>query len=158
MIRIPKFAALAAAPLAIVLLVGFGAIDAEAHARYERSDPPAGTTVEASPAVVRAWFTQELMLRSGLAVTNEAGTQVDLGDGQVDPDDLDRKSMIVTLPPLPTGSYWVYYLAASAEDGHDEAGSFTFGVGGSPPAASGTPSPAPADLGVGPGRSCNGGS
>ncbi len=58
---------------------------------------------------------------------------MDLGDGRVDPDDLERKTMLVTLPPLPPGDYWVYYLAASAEDGHDEAGSFTFGVGVVPP-------------------------
>lgn len=106
-----------------------------AHARYDSSDPMAGAMVDASPTALRAWFTQELMLRSAITVVDEAGNQVDLGDGRVDQDDPNRKSMIVSLSALPTGLYWVYYVATSAEDGHDEVGSFTFGVGVMPPAA-----------------------
>ena len=132
----PSLAALVAAPLAAVALVALCTTPAGAHARYERSDPQASTMVDASRPVLRAWFTQELMLRSGIAVTDEAGTQVDLGDGRVDQDDPDRKSMIVSLPPLPGGVYWVYYRTASAEDGDEETGWFTFGVGVMPPAAS----------------------
>ena len=137
----PSLAALVAAPLAAVALVALCTTPAGAHARYERSDPQAGTMVDASPPVLRAWFTQELMLRSGIAVFDEAGTQVDLGDGRVDQDDPDRKSMIVSLPSLPTGVYWVYFLTASAEDGDEESGWFTFGVGVMPPSAESTASP-----------------
>ena len=142
----PSLAALVAAPLAGLAMLALGATPAWAHARYERSDPQAGTMVDASPPVLRAWFTQELMLRSGLAVFDEAGNQVDLGDGHVDQDDPDRKSMIISLAPLPNGVYWVYYLTASAEDGDEETGWFTFGVGLMPPAAN-TATPTAADPG-----------
>ena len=153
--RSPSLAASLAAPLAGLAILALGATPAWAHARYERSDPQAGTMVDPSPAVLRAWFTQELMLRSGIAVTDQAGNQVDLGDGRVDQDDPDRKSMIVSLPPLPYGVYWVYYLTASAEDGDEETGFFSFGVGVTPPAAS-TATPAAADIGGRP-AVCQGG-
>ena len=121
--------------VAVALLVASTTAPAFAHARYERSEPMAGLMVDASPTVLRAWYTQELMLRSAIAVVDEAGNQVDLGDGRVDQDDPSRKTMVVSLPPLPVGLYWVYYVASSAEDGHDEVGSFTFGVGMMPPVA-----------------------
>lgn len=43
--------------------------------------------------------------------------------------------MYVTLPELPVGVYTVEYSAESAEDGHAEPGTFSFGVGMTPPAA-----------------------
>ena len=141
MSRTHSYVALLVVPLFALALLASATRPAFAHARYDRSDPPAGGMVDAAPPVLRAWFTQELMLRSGIAVFDEAGTQVDLGDGRVDQDDPDRKSMIVSLPSLPTGVYWVYFLTVSAEDGDEESGWFTFGVGVMPPGAEGTTSP-----------------
>jgi methionine-rich copper-binding protein CopC len=136
MFRIPSFTLAFVAPFAaLALLLASTTAPAFAHARYDRSEPMAGAMVDASPGVLRAWFTQELMLRSAIVVTDEAGNQVDLGDGRVDPDDPDRKSMLVSLPPLPAGAYWVYWSTVSAEDGDSESGSFTFGVGVMPPTA-----------------------
>ncbi len=80
------------------------------------------------------------------------GVQVDLGDGRVDLNDPDRKIMYVSLPGLPVGVYTVEYVAQSAEDGHDEPGTFAFGVGMTPPSAtdpayqpSGASSPLPVE-------------
>jgi methionine-rich copper-binding protein CopC len=127
--------------VAVALLLASTTATAFAHARYERSDPMAGVMIDASPTVLRAWYTQELMLRSAIAVVDEAGNQVDLGDGRVDQDDPSRKTMVVSLPPLPVGVYWVYYVASSADDGHDEVGSFTFGIGMLPPVAEASTTP-----------------
>ena len=91
--------------------------------------------VDGTPFVLRAWFTQELMLRSTIVVVDEMGNQVDLGDGRVDEDDPDRKSMVVSLPALPYGVYWVNWTTVSAEDGDDDGGTFAFGVGVTPPTA-----------------------
>ena len=129
------------AMLALALLFGGTPAPASAHARYDRSDPMAGAMIDTSPTALRAWYTQELMLRSAITVVDEAGNQVDLGDGRVDQDDPSRKTMLVSLPPLPGGLYWAYYVATSAEDGHDEVGSFTFGVGVMPPAADASTTP-----------------
>src|SRR5215213_9908084 len=88
--------------IAVALLLLSTTAPAFAHARYDSSDPMAGAMVDTTPTAVRVWFTQELMLRSAITVVDEAGNQVDLGDGRVDQDDPNRKSMIVSLPPLAT--------------------------------------------------------
>ena len=125
---------LGAVALALGLLVA-STSSAFAHARYDRSEPPAGGMVDGQPFVLTAYFTQELTSRSTLRVLDANGVQVDLGDGRVDLDDPDRKIMYVTLPELPVGVYTVEYVAQSAEDGHDEPGTFAVGVGMAPPGA-----------------------
>lgn len=125
--------ALAAPSLALGLLATIGTMPAYGHSRYDRSEPTAGGMVDGAPFVLRAWFTQELMLRSTMVVVDEAGARVDLGDGQVDQDDPDRKSMLVSVPALPVGVYTVYWSNLSAEDGHTGCGTFTFGGGMMPP-------------------------
>ena len=132
------FARLLIVPLMVAALVSSSPTAAHAHARYEYSEPLAGAVVDGSPFVLRAWFTQELMLRSSIAVVDENGMQVDLGDGRVDQDDPDRKSMVVSLPALPTGVYTVYWASVSAEDGDDDTGFFSFGVGMTPPISDST--------------------
>jgi methionine-rich copper-binding protein CopC len=123
---------LLAVGLAIGLFVAsFGG--ASAHSRYDHSDPVAGSVVDGTPFVLHAYFSQELMKASTLQVMDDAGTQVDLGDGHVDLDDPDRKVMLVSLPDLQEGVYTVHWTAQSAEDGHTASGHFTFGVGIAPP-------------------------
>jgi methionine-rich copper-binding protein CopC len=116
-----------------LLLTSTGSVFA--HARYERSEPPAGGMVDAQPFVLKAYFTQELTSKSTVRVIDANGVQVDLGDGHVDLDDPDRKIMYVSVPELPVGVYTVEYTAESAEDGHAELGTFSFGVGMAPPGA-----------------------
>jgi methionine-rich copper-binding protein CopC len=140
---------------AVVLALGLLVMstgNAFAHARYDRSEPAAGSMVDGQSFVLKAYFTQELTSRSTLRVVDASGTQIDMGDGHVDLDDPDRKIMYVTLPALPVGVYTVEYTAESAEDGHAEPGTFAFGVGMTPPSASdpayqpsGASSPLPVD-------------
>jgi methionine-rich copper-binding protein CopC len=118
--------------VAILAMVASSLIQSDsalAHSRYTRSEPADGTTVTPGAFVLRAWFTQELMLKSNLTVIDANGAQVDPGDGKVDQDDADRKTMTVSIPELPEGSYTVRWYALSAEDGHDADGTFTFTIG-----------------------------
>jgi methionine-rich copper-binding protein CopC len=120
--------------LALSLLVTSSS-NAFAHARYDRSEPAAGSALDGSPFVLRAWFTQELTSKSTIRVVDANGTQVDLGDGGVDLDDPDRKTMTISVPELPVGVYTVEFTTVSAEDGDAEPGSIAFGVGMAPPSA-----------------------
>jgi copper resistance protein C len=123
---------------AVVLALGLLAASTGnvfAHARYDRSEPPAGSMVDGQSFVLKAYFTQELTSKSSMRVVDANGVQIDLGDGHVDLNDPDRKAMYVTLPELPVGVYTVEYTAESAEDGHAEPGTFAFGVGMTPPSA-----------------------
>ncbi len=122
------------------LLLAFGLTVASvgsafAHARYDYSIPAAGSELDGQSFVLKAYFTQELTSKSTLRVIDANGIQVDYADGHVDLDDPDRKVMLVTLPELPVGVYTVEFVAESAEDGHAEPGTFSFGVGMAPPAA-----------------------
>jgi methionine-rich copper-binding protein CopC len=106
-----------------------------AHARYDRSEPPAGAMLDGQPFVLKTYFTQELTSKSTIRVIDASGTQIDMADGRVDLDDPDRKLMVVTLPALPEGAYTVEWGSVSAEDGDPETGTFAFGVGIVPPSA-----------------------
>lgn len=109
---------------------------ASAHALLVDSQPADGAVLDEAPDRVRATFSEEL--DSGLSsmrVFDNQGAQVDNGDGGVDLDDLDHLSMVVTLPPLPPGAYTVRWTAASADDGDDTEGAFSFTIGGGAGAA-----------------------
>jgi methionine-rich copper-binding protein CopC len=121
--------------MAVLLLLGAHPLPTFAHARYDRSEPAAQGTVDGAPFVLKTWFNQELMSASSIKVLDQAGTQVDLGDGRVDLDDPDRKLMVVSLPALPEGVYTVAWASLSAEDGDWADGTFAFGVGVTPPTA-----------------------
>ena len=121
--------------MAVLFLLGAHPLPTFAHAHYDRSEPMAQGTVEGTPFVLKTWFNQELMSASTIKVLDQAGTQVDLGDGRVDLDDPDRKLMVVSLPELPVGVYTVAWASLSAEDGDWADGTFTFGVGVIPPTA-----------------------
>jgi methionine-rich copper-binding protein CopC len=104
-----------------------------AHARYDHADPDISVALDGSPSVLRAYFTQALMKASTIRIVDENGAQVDLGDGQVDTDDPDRKVMMVSLPSLTPGLYTIQWSSVSAEDGDPDSGTVTFGVGMAPP-------------------------
>jgi methionine-rich copper-binding protein CopC len=122
------------------IMLGVGLVlastgNAFAHARYDRSEPPAGSMVDGQPFVLKTYFTQELTSKSTIQVVDANGQQVDMADGRVDLDDPDRKLMVVSLPALPEGVYTVQWGSVSAEDGDSETGTFAFGVGVVPPSA-----------------------
>ncbi len=123
-------------------VLGLRAGSIYAHARYERSDPPADAVIPEAPPEIHVWFTQELFRREGandLRVYGPGGTRVDEGDARIDDDD--RTHMIVSLQPgLPAGTYTVEWETLSAEDGDEDSGEFSFTVspaseGGTPPAS-----------------------
>lgn len=117
---------------AFVAVSALAAPTASADARFVRAEPAAGTTVDATPFVLKSWFTQGLMSRSTIRVLDVNGAQVDLGDGRVDLDNPDRTLMLLSLPALPVGVYTVQWSTVSADDGDTDSGSFSFGVGVAP--------------------------
>ena len=124
---------LVAVGLAIGLFVAsVGGVSA--HARYDHADPDITVALDGSSQwVLRAYFTQALMKASTIRIVDGSGTQVDLGDGQVDTDDPDRKVMTVSVPALQPGLYTIQWTSVSAEDGDTDSGTVTFGVGMAPP-------------------------
>lgn len=127
----PRLAALA---LAFGLVLS-STVSAFAHSRFDRSEPPITAPLDGSPVTMKAYFSQELTSKSTIRVLDAAGAQVDLGDGHVDLDDPIRKTMLVSLPALPMGVYTIDFVAESAEDGHAEPGTVSFGVGMMPTGA-----------------------
>src|SRR5262245_56913205 len=92
---------------------------AEAHARLSRPEPSPNSVVRTAPDQLRVWFTEGLSTRgSSLEVVDRAGARVDRRDSRVDVNDPQRKLMVVSLAPLPNGTYTVRWQAVSSGDGH----------------------------------------
>jgi copper transport protein len=97
------------------------------HASPVRSDPPASAILQAPPARVRMWFSEDLNpLTSHLWVIDPANHEVDRGDSHVSDDD--AREMEVSLPLLPAGMYVVVWRTQSAEDGHVAGSSYYFRI------------------------------
>jgi hypothetical protein len=118
---------LGAGPLAAAaLLVALAAGEAGAHAFLERAEPRVGSRVRTAPAEVTLWFTERLEpAYSTVRVVDEGGQQVDRRDAAVDP--RDGRRLRVTLPPLPAGTYRVFWRVLSV-DSHVTEGDFTFRI------------------------------
>lgn len=105
---------------------------AQAHARYDRSDPPTNFRFESgqAPTTIQVWFTERIEPSfSRLEVYDSERQRVDLDDSAVSPDD--PYLMAISLAPgLPDGPYTVVYRNVSQDDGHAENGGFSFVVGG----------------------------
>jgi hypothetical protein len=96
-----------------------------AHGFLERSDPRAGSSVKRPPERVRLWFTGAIEpAYSGVQVLTERGQRVDVGVPSLDGA---RKSLTVTVPPLPPGRYRVKWRVLSV-DTHVTEGEFEFRV------------------------------
>ena len=99
---------------------------AGAHAQLERAVPAAGTTVHASPSLLKLWFTERLEPAfSDVRVFDRNGTQVDEGDAQIDR--ADAKLFRVSLPKLAPGKYLVKWRVLSV-DTHIGQGTFAFSI------------------------------
>lgn len=94
-----------------------------AHADLVRSTPEDGETVEGSPNVIRAFFSEELADGSEMALVD--GTGATIAEGTIDPADATR--MRIDPPELEPGDYEVQWKSF-ADDGHLETGTFTFTV------------------------------
>ncbi|MBP6469268.1 MAG: copper resistance protein CopC [Chloroflexi bacterium] len=115
--------------LLVVVLGGLVTAVFAHSAAVLKTEPANGAVVAESPPTVTAWFAEELASgESSLKVFDASGEQVDNGDGGVDLNDPDHASMVVTLPPLPNGSYTVQYHILLL-DGDASDGAFAFAVG-----------------------------
>lgn len=101
------------------------------HAFPVRSEPRVGWTITTSPTKVTIWFDGELEPAfSTIAVYNSAKQRVDKGNGRVNPSD--ATVLEVDLPPLPSGTYRVYWSVV-AKDTHRTDGDFPFTTEGKTP-------------------------
>jgi copper transport protein len=120
-------ALLAVALLAALALPGVVA----AHANVERAEPAADSTVASAPSMVHIWFTEPVAPNaSGIQVLNTAGRRVDMDDSRVDASN--PRLMMVSLHPLPDGTYTVAWHNTSTVDGHPLRGTYAFSVGEAP--------------------------
>ena len=112
--------------VALLLIQTLSPSEALGHAFPIRSDPRVGWKVTASPAKVTIWFDGELEPAfSAIAVYNSAKERVDKNNGRVSSSD--ATVLEVDLPPLPPGSYRVYWSVV-AKDTHRTEGNFPFTI------------------------------
>ncbi len=117
--------------LALILILSFFPSSAWGHAFPLRSEPRVGRTTATSPPNVKIWFDGELEPAfSTIAVYNSAKQRVDKGNGRVSPSD--ATILEVDLPPLPSGTYRVYWSVV-AKDTHRTEGDFAFNIEGKSP-------------------------
>jgi methionine-rich copper-binding protein CopC len=102
------------------------ALPAGAHAFLDHATPAVGSTVHASPAQMKLWFTQELEPAfSTVQVSDASGKRVDQGDPQLDHGD--ATLLTVSVPPLAPGRYRVRWRVLSV-DTHVTEGDYSFDV------------------------------
>ena len=114
--------------MSVLALFGIfvGAVPAHAHAKLARSDPPAASTLRASPPEVRLWFTESLEATFSTAhLLDGERRRIDGVAGRVDP--VTAALLRMTLPPLAPGRYTVVYRVVSI-DSHVTAGELTFRI------------------------------
>lgn len=98
---------------------------ASAHARLERSEPKADSTLRQPPKTLELWFSEELEASMSTAsVTDQTGRRVDKNNVTLAEGD---KKLQVALEELGPGTYTVDWKALST-DGHTMKGKFTFMV------------------------------
>ena len=99
-----------------------------AHAVIDYSNPPAGSVIGTPPERVTLYLTEALEAGfSRIQVLDAAGSEVHLGDSQVDP--VDPTVMSIELADLPEGTYTIIWRALSRVDGHITSGALPFVVG-----------------------------
>jgi methionine-rich copper-binding protein CopC len=99
---------------------------AQAHAFLDHAEPKVGSTLTASPSVVKIWFTMEVQgALTKIEVFDATGREVDKKDSKVDA--ADNALMIVSVPKLEAGTYKVVWHAVCPW-GHHTTGSFAFKV------------------------------
>src|SRR5215211_3282434 len=108
-----------------LLVVG----NAMAHASLVSSEPKDGAKLDVQPAKITLIFNEELgEQESSFTVTDAAGKQV--GDGKLDLNDLDRKTLTGTLDAgAGDGVYTVNWVGYTPDDKETKEGSISFTVG-----------------------------
>ncbi len=106
------------------IIAGVFPLAAWAHAFLDHAQPKVGASVDAAPAEVKIWFTEEIEPDfSTIQVLDSTGKQVDKKDFHRDA--ADKKLGIISLPALPAGTYKVVWQVVST-DTHKTNGDFTF--------------------------------
>ena len=97
-----------------------------AHAFLDHADPKVGSTVTTQPTEIKLWFTQNLEPAfSSFVVKDARGKEVDKKDAHLDASN--NSLLIVSVPPLPNGTYTVTWHVTSV-DTHRTQGHFKFTV------------------------------
>jgi methionine-rich copper-binding protein CopC len=101
------------------------------HLRLLRTSPAADTTVGASPAEIRLFFSEPPNMRgTTVRLVNAAEALIPSTDAQ--PDAADAKQVFIRpSAPLSPGLYSVQWRVI-AQDGHTQRGTFEFRVGAAP--------------------------
>jgi methionine-rich copper-binding protein CopC len=98
----------------------------QAHAMADHSEPRVGSQLSRPPTLVKIWFTQEVEPAfSRIQVFGSDGKEVDKKDTHVDPQD--HHVLMVSLTPLPPGTYRVHWQVVSV-DTHRTQNDFKFVV------------------------------
>lgn len=112
-----------------LLCMGLGKSRLEAHGYIVRSIPEDRAVLDRSPNRVQIWFSEGLEPEfSTIAVYDQAGQQIDLGDGGVDPRNSGK--LVASLPNnLPTGAYLIRLRPVYVNDGHAVNDTMVFWIG-----------------------------
>jgi methionine-rich copper-binding protein CopC len=111
--------------LAVILFFSIQS-HAWAHAFLDHADPKVGSTITTSPTQVKIWFTQNIEpVFSSVEVQDAQGQEVDKKD--MHQDDKDKSLLIMSVPPLPDGTYTVIWHVVSV-DTHRTQGRFEFTI------------------------------
>lgn len=130
---------LTAALLVLALALGWVPV-VWAHPTVVRSEPAANTSLATPPKQVVVWLDENIEPEyAHLSVYNDQGVRVDKLDAQYvpafGPAAAGAAGIVVSLPPLSTGSYVVVWRVIALGDGHAVGGAFAFGVGVAPDTA-----------------------
>lgn len=109
--------------LPVLLVTGFGAGPASAHAALVGSDPEDGTTLASSPTSITLEFNENVAQRAFVAVTAPDGTQVPVSTVSATDNTVTAKIAVGDQK----GRYSASYRVVSA-DGHPVTGTFTYTV------------------------------
>ncbi len=100
---------------------------ASAHAIIVSTDPADGAVLDASPAQIRLWFSEPILLKfTTVELIGSDGQTIALGGLRLDPGD--PKALIVDIPPLSPNAYRLTYRTLSTDDIHLSNGSLVFGI------------------------------
>lgn len=130
----------------VVWLIGaavfalFPAAGVWAHAGMTKSSPPNGATLTSSPAIIRAWFSEELASSGDHLRLYDAHDKL-IASGGLDPKDSSHTALVLIPPKLGQGAYLVRWHVVAADDNAVTEGYFRFSIGGTAMGSSGTSAP-----------------